>query len=182
MGLQPHPNGVTLKFVEKDGITPRKPFSVKGFAKFFSTPRAQLRGQPDPANPGPELGSKDWLTDVLVADTQARLDQLRPISNLQALTSTASLQVRVQWETNASSGNEPASVTIAPLGNLTMQLGDPHAITDELLVLPADTDIRLLVANTNFVVIDHLRELKASSKQAPALHGGSIQVAGARSS
>ncbi|HEY1938496.1 MAG TPA: hypothetical protein VGJ33_11230 [Candidatus Angelobacter sp.] len=123
--------------------------------KFFSTPRAQLRGQPDPPNPGPELGSKDWLTDVLVADTPTRLAQMQPTNDLQAMTSTASLQVHVQWETDASSGEEPGCVTLAPLGNLTMRAGDDHAITDELLVLPTDADISLL-DNAVGAVVDML--------------------------
>lgn len=150
MGLQPAPTGVTLRFVENDLITERKP-PVTGFARFFSTPRKQRRGQPDPPNPGPELGSSDWLTDVLVADTQAKLAKLKPDFTTQALTSTTSLQVRVQWDTDANSGVEPASVTIAPPGKLVMQTGDTHFTTAELLVLPADADLRLLKVDADFV-------------------------------
>ena len=163
MGLLPHPNGVTLKFVEKDGVTPRGPGSVFAkHVKFFSTPRVQLRGQPDPPSPGPGLGSKDWLTDVLVADTSAKLAAMKAHHTLDAMTSTSSLQVHVLWDTHDSSGEEQESVTLAPLQNLTQHPGDDRAFTDTLLVLPGDADIALLsVDPSNGVVIDALKAFKA---------------------
>jgi hypothetical protein len=142
MGMGPD-DEVTLRFLNADK-TKRKP-SVKGtFVKFFSTSRqGRLKGK-DPQAPPIELGSKDWLTDVLLADTQERLDSLTPDMDLDAASTFSSRHVHLQYDgidpdTGARvQGEEKDAVVIAPETAIIPQAGGKSR-TNVLEVYPAGT-------------------------------------------
>jgi hypothetical protein len=117
MGMQPNPLGVTLQIFDDKGKLRR---TVTGVAKFSSTNRANRLRSTDPQDPPLELGSPDWLTDVMVADSEEMLATLKGDFSDSALTSTASRRVRVQYKvTNPATGqletdNIVDAVTVAP--------------------------------------------------------------------
>lgn len=128
MGTQPNPQGVTLKFLDKDGKELR---SVSGkFAKFFSRPR--------PLNPGvfdAVLGSADWLTDVLVADTAAKLANMQPTQDQAAATSQSSRQVLVRWDVGNDTGGLQDCLTLCSGAMIA-----PKVLSaNEVRVLPPET-------------------------------------------
>lgn len=103
MGVYADPSGVELKFYDKEGKTEVRP-SVKSKGLLHSLHRADRRQKPDPAELDYSLGSTDWLTDVMVADTEEELKAMPEISNGACLTSVCSRMVRVQWKKKLPNG------------------------------------------------------------------------------
>jgi hypothetical protein len=144
MGMGPG-GEVTLRFLNADK-SKRAP-EVKGtFVKFFSISRKNRVQAKDPQSPPVELGSKDWLTDVLLADTQERLNELRPDNDLDAASTFSSRHVHLQFDgidpdTGARvKGEERDAVVIAPKDAI-IPLGGGKSRTDILEVYPPGTSI-----------------------------------------
>jgi hypothetical protein len=94
MGVRASETGVTLKFFKQDGTPDPKQPDVRGqFAFFFSVPRPEAPGDPDPIH-----GSPEWLTDIIVVDNPSKLmTKITPTQTGILLTSAASKRVVVQW-------------------------------------------------------------------------------------
>ena len=103
MGVYADPTGVEIKFYDKEGKNEIRS-SVKGKGLLHSLPRTDRRNKPDPIAQDYSLGSLDWLTDVMIADTEDELQKMPPCSMGASLTSTCSRMVRVQWNKNLPNG------------------------------------------------------------------------------
>ncbi|HLJ28928.1 MAG TPA: hypothetical protein VKY85_19615 [Candidatus Angelobacter sp.] len=127
MGTLASENGVTLRILDKNGAEQRQIFGK--FARFFSRKRPLNPGSPDPL-----LGSQDWLTDVLVADSKQKLDAMKPTQNELAATSQGSRLVLVHWSVANEDNQMDNCITLC---KGTMQ--GNRLVTDEVQVLPKDT-------------------------------------------
>src|SRR5437588_11806909 len=106
MGVSAGSN-ITLKILDKDG-NEIKAIPGGTFSQLYSRRR--------PVNPGTidhVLGSLDWLTDVMIADTQAKLAAMTPCKISTALTSTSSRLVCVQWDIGSEKGRQDDSLTMS---------------------------------------------------------------------
>jgi hypothetical protein len=144
MGVYADPTGVEIKFYDKEGKNEIRS-SVKGKGLLHSLPRTDRRQKKDPENPGYSLGSTDWLTDVMIADTEDDLKQMTPCSVGASLTSTCSHMVRVQWKKTLQSGEVDSGkrencVTLA-IVNPGEEGIDARLPTKEICVFPEGTKI-----------------------------------------
>lgn len=134
MGIQAA-DKVTLIFLDTDGRTERHP-RFTGQAIFYSARRPV-----EPNSENPVFGSFDWLTDVMVADTQESLGSLQPTQTLDAYTSSSSRGVLVQWSNSAERHSEKNCITIAidsggaPFPTST----EERYVVDTVYVMPWDT-------------------------------------------
>jgi len=109
MGIRASETGVTLTIFQANG-TPhsRYPDPITGeFAFYFSRRRPV-----DPTSNDPHLGSKDWLTDLIVVDNPIKLNSIIPTQSGIQLTSAASKQVLVRWDANGKQGTISGCLTI----------------------------------------------------------------------
>src|SRR5882724_6512497 len=107
MGLEPCDNGVTLHFLDKNGKRhPRAQVSGK-YARFYSHERPEA-----PGDPAPELGSLDWLTDIIVVDDAHKLGLLNPTQTGSEDTSCCSKKVFVQWWVGEDKGHQSHALAI----------------------------------------------------------------------
>jgi hypothetical protein len=134
MGVQAA-DTVTLIFLNTDGKTERRP-RFTGQAIFYSARRPV-----EPNTQDPVFGSLDWLTDVMVGDTQESLGSLEPSQTLEAYTSSSSRGVLVQWAMGAEEHSEKNCITVAidsggaPFPTSTQE---PY-IVDTVYVMPWET-------------------------------------------
>lgn len=141
MGVKVSPRGVFLKFLDAQGnLDSTKPV-------FFGT-AAAFYGKTRPIHPNskdPKYGSPDWLTDVLVADSEANLSTLPHSIDEEPYTSGSSKNVTVRWASTDASGQVQTNVlegaqTIAvgyPMPNgATTGTTTPYMV-EGFLVLPA---------------------------------------------
>jgi hypothetical protein len=140
MGIESAPSGVTLHFLDKTGRPDGRP-DVKGNCLLLSSRRID-----NPLDPDPLWGSSDWLTDIIVADTPAKLSAIRPVGQgTDAFTSSASRRVFVQWDSKSPDGKQQIGeqqncLTIARL--LDGQCSKKgYGLTDHILILPSNTDM-----------------------------------------
>lgn len=127
MGTIASSSGVTLRILDKNGVEQKTVFGK--FAHLYSKQRPLNPGSPDPL-----LGSQDWLTDVLIADTEAKLKAMKPTQNLAAATSQGSRLVLVRWNIETDQGQMDNCITLC---DGTMQ--GNHLLTDQIRVLPKNT-------------------------------------------
>jgi len=128
---------VTLEFLDKDGnIDPNQGPVTGAYCVFYAAPRPDRPDDPDPV-----LGSQDWLTDVLLADTQAKLTAMKPTQIGDAYTSASSRQVQVQYDVGNKSGRVRDRLTLA-----TSSTGDTDdrgfLLVDRVRVMPGNTNMR----------------------------------------
>ncbi len=142
MGMGPG-GKVALHFLNVDK-TERKPPVEGAFVKFFSTSRKDRLKIHDPQDPSIELGSKDWLTDVLLADTESGLAKLKPDMDFDAQSTFSSRHVHLQYEGinpktgERMQGEEKDAVVIAPKKAIVPQ-GNGKSTTNVLEVYPSGT-------------------------------------------
>jgi len=129
MGIWPGSN-VTLKFSDENGNEIRR-ISGGRFAQFFSS-RRPIK----PRSADPVLGSEDWLTDILVADTQEKLEAMTPTQSMFALTSASSRMVTVQWHIGDQRGRQERCLTMCS----SLDPSTP-TVADEVTVLPETTNM-----------------------------------------
>jgi hypothetical protein len=146
MGVRASETGVTLKFFREDGL-PDTQSDVEGeFAFFFSVPRREAPGDPNPIH-----GSQDWLTDIIVVDNPSKLAKITPTQTGIQLTSAASKQVVVQW--NLADG-----VLHQLIGCFTIAKGHPqnpppgsHLFAETIAVIhPSPSDITA-ISNSSLI-------------------------------
>jgi hypothetical protein len=142
MGVYADPSGVELKFYDKEGKTEVRP-SVKSKGLLHSLHRADRRGEPEPVDLDYSLGSTDWLTDVMVAETEDELNAMPKSSNGACLTSVCSRMVRVQWKKKLPNGQIDSGrldncVTLAMVTPGTEDSGQ-RMPTKEIYVFPEGT-------------------------------------------
>jgi len=144
MGVYADPSGVELRFFDADGEKEiREP--VQGKGQLHSLPRTVRRGKPDPVGQDYALGSTDWLTDVMVADSDQELQSMTPTTTGASLTSTCSQLVCVQWKVKLPSGQIDAGrkqdcVTLAIIKPGAQHV-DGRVATKEIYVFPKGTTI-----------------------------------------
>jgi len=134
MGVRANETGVTLTFFKPDGSEdPTNPPVTGEFAYFFSIHRPV-----DPTGTDPALGSKDWLTDIIVVDNPIKLTTITPTQSGIQLTSAASQHVLVRWDVAGQRGTLTDCFTISKghskPGRLfaeTVAVLDPHTIMDQ---------------------------------------------------
>jgi hypothetical protein len=137
MGCDSGDNGITLKFLDKNGhLDTSKPVIFGKAVALYSATRTDHPGDLDPV-----YGSQDWLTEVLVADDPVSLAGLPRGAVTVAYTSTSSKGVLLRWDTtdwegSRLSGVEHDQVTIA-MGYPSGEAG--RFKVEELLVLPSGT-------------------------------------------
>jgi hypothetical protein len=137
MGIESAISGVTLRFLDKNGNPDGRP-DVHGVCTLLSSTRPDHPGDPDPI-----YGSGDWLTDIKVADTREKLSAMPHVgSGTDAFTSAASKRVFVQWDVQSGAGEQQNCLTIAHVvdGQVSAQTG--YCVTDSILILPSDTDMK----------------------------------------
>lgn len=144
MGVYADPSGIEIKFYDKEGKNEIRS-SVKGQGLLHSLPRTERRGAPDPTTLDYSLGSTDWLTDVMVADTDKDLKEMTSASTGAAMTSTCSQMVYVQWKkqlsaTQTDSGKIENCVTLAVVNPGEEDSGRRFP-TKEIYVFPEGTKI-----------------------------------------
>lgn len=133
MGVRANQTGVTLEFYDINGNPTGEP-SVNGeFAFFFSRRRPV-----DPTNPDPALGSKDWLTDLFVFDNPVKLRGMTPTQSGIQLTSAASQQVLVHWNTADGSQTRTECFTISSSSSNAPTIND-KLYADTVKVMPKGT-------------------------------------------
>jgi hypothetical protein len=142
MGVYADPSGVELKFFDKDGRNEIRP-SIRGTGQLHSVPRKDRREKPDPVDLDYSLGSTDWLTDVMVADTCDELKEMPACSKGAAATSTCSRMVRVQWREKLPNGQTETKrldncVTLAVVTPDTQNSGQ-RLPTKEIYIFPEGT-------------------------------------------
>jgi hypothetical protein len=145
MGVYADPTGLEIRFYDKEGKNEIRS-AIKGKAQLYSLSRTKRRGEPDPAVLDYSLGSTDWLTDVMVADTDEELKQMESASTGAALTSTCSQKVCVQWKKKFASGQIDADkiencVTLAVVNPGEEDSGQRFP-TKQIYVFPEGTNIR----------------------------------------
>jgi len=144
MAVCADPVGVTLKFYDKDKKTLLR--TVHGKGKVQSQLRAERRNAPDPDNPDYSLGSTDWLTDIMVAETDEELEKMNPSVFVAdpGMTSTCSRMVCVQYEERLPDGRlemrwENNCVTLAIVDPGT-QDANGRLLTKEIHIFPEGTN------------------------------------------
>jgi hypothetical protein len=143
MGVYADPSGVELKFFDKDGRNEIRP-SVRGTGQLHSLARKERLNKPDPVALDYSLGSTDWLTDVMVADTEKELQDMPACSKGSAATSTCSRMVRVQWKEKLPNGQTETKrldncVTLAVVTPGTEDSGQ-RLPTKEIYIFPNGTE------------------------------------------
>jgi hypothetical protein len=127
MGLVANPNGITLKFADGSSVS-------GAFARLYSKRRPLA-----PDEDVPFLGSQDWLTDVLVADSKEKLDALPPTGTTNDQTSACSMNVCAQWDVGGNKGKLTGCTTIAD-----GQPVDGKYLVNSIKILPGETPIAKL--------------------------------------
>lgn len=145
MGVYADPTGLEIRFYDKEGKNEIRS-AIKGKGQLYSLPRTERRGEPDPADLDYSLGSTDWLTDVMVADTDEELGQMEPDCKGAALTSTCSQKVSVQWKKKLASGQIDTNkiencVTLAVVNPGDEDSGQRFP-TKQIFVFPEGTKIQ----------------------------------------
>jgi hypothetical protein len=130
MGVRASQTGVTLLFFNPDGTPDTTKAAVTGeFAAFYSISRPV-----DPTSNDLHLGSKDWLTDIMVVDSQVKLGNMTPTQSGIQLTSAASKQVLVRWDVGGQRGTQVECFTIS-----SGQMVGTRLFADTIKVLPRNT-------------------------------------------
>src|SRR5216684_1715897 len=128
MGCEASPNGVTLQFFDASGGDLSRSVSGK-YAKLYSKHRPVQHGHTNQL-----LGSQDWLTDILVADSDAKLKAMTPTCNCIDQTSACSMDVSLQWDVGNNGEAHEDCLSIA--------FGTPKGgavVVDKIYILPAGT-------------------------------------------
>ncbi len=173
MGLGSAPGGITLRFLNRDG-SERRPPLTGAHVKLFSTPRTKRLDGLQPNLSGSELGSKDWLTDVIVADTPEKLAAMKPLLHDTALSSLTSRRVFVQYNITdpqtgkPDEGSEMEAVTVAPPDKLIHE-GSGRSLTTELHVFPKGTLFGI-------PHVDDIRAITGVTTTQPALGASAIST------
>jgi hypothetical protein len=108
MGCEPDPDGINLEFYDATGAAKTREDVFGGHAVLYSRNRPVDYGSNDP-----KLGSQDWITDILVADSPDRLKTMQPTDDGGDQTSICSRNVLVQWHVGEEQGKAPGVLTIA---------------------------------------------------------------------
>jgi|SwirhisoilCB1_FD_contig_31_17416199_length_668_multi_3_in_0_out_0_1 hypothetical protein len=107
MGARASEKGVTLHFFDKD-LNETRPAVTGEYAFLFSARRPI-----DPNTSNDELGSQDWITDLIVVDNPIKLQDLKVTNTTILHTSLASMHVVVQWSVGNDKGRLEDRITLA---------------------------------------------------------------------
>jgi hypothetical protein len=131
MGVRADERGVTLIFHDKLG-NPTGEVVNGEFAFFFSRRRPV-----DPTGTNAAHGYPDWLSDLFVFDNPIKLRGLTPTQSGIQLTSAASQQVLLHWDTADGSKTIPQQVTISSSSSNKPKVNN-RFYCDTVKVMPGD--------------------------------------------
>lgn len=137
MGIIGKSTGVTLRFVDAAGETEIQSPVTGQFSRFFAKERPE-----SPGSTNVLFGSPDWLTDIILADSSAKLEELPPSQTEQAFTSASSKRVNVQYSVGNDQTKMINCLTIVNLDTSTQASATDPVAAQEIFVLPSDTDMK----------------------------------------